>query len=84
MAVAEDQHNISAAFIPSNIACACQATPITLCWDNNAILEETPTGLGITHITNGIVVQLCVLSAPSEDMTATEPAICHSSRKSSI
>ena len=84
-AVAEDQlrhHNHSAAFIPSNIA--CQATPITLCWDNNDILEETPAGPGTTHVTNGIVVQRRVLSAPPEDMTATEPAQCHSSHKRSI
>ena len=83
--VAEDQlrqHNLSAAFIPSNIA--RQATPITLCRDNNDILEEIPTGLGTSHVTNGIVGQHRFLPAPPEDMMATEPAICRSSRKRSI
>ena len=51
----EQQHQ--AAFIPSNID---PTSYVTFCWDNNDILEETASGLGTTHCTNGIVVQRCV------------------------
>ena len=31
--------------------------PATLAWDNNDLLEETLSGRGTTHCTNGIVIQ---------------------------
>ena len=41
-------------FIPSNID---TRSPVVFCWDNNDISEETATGAGTTHCTNGIVIQ---------------------------
>jgi hypothetical protein len=29
----------------------------TMIWDNNDLCEETLTGVGTTHVTNGIIVQ---------------------------
>jgi len=43
--------------VPSNIA---PNVPVTFVWDNNDIREETATGKGTTHCTNGIVVQAAV------------------------
>ena len=55
-AMAEKQLELQkdqATLIPSNIN---SLSFVTLCWDNNDILEETPSGMG-THCTNGITVQ---------------------------
>jgi hypothetical protein len=41
-------------FIPSNIR---SGNFLTFCWDSNDINEETLTGEGTTHCTNGIIVQ---------------------------
>ena len=41
-------------FVPSNINPSMFAT---FCWDNNDINEETLSGAGTTHCTNGIVIQ---------------------------
>ena len=43
--------------VPSNIV---PNVPATFVWDNNDIREETATGKGTTHCTNGIVVQAAV------------------------
>ena len=40
--------------IPANIV---PSSYITLCWDNNDIAEETSSGQGTTHCTNGIIVE---------------------------
>ena len=34
--------------------------PVVMCWDNNDINEETLTGHGTTHCTNGILIQRSV------------------------
>ena len=41
-------------FVPSNID---RTQPVVFCWDNNYLQEETPSGGGTTHCTNGIVIQ---------------------------
>ena len=41
-------------FVPSNIS---PLTHVTFCWDYNVINEETLSGAGTTHCTNGIVIQ---------------------------
>ena len=41
-------------FIPRNIH---PNVPVVFCWDNNDINEETLSGHGTTHCTNGIVIQ---------------------------
>ncbi len=47
----------NANIIPSNIT---PHVPVTFVWDNNDIREETATGEGTTHCTNGIVIQAVV------------------------
>ena len=42
------------AFVPSSIK---PCSFVQVCWDNNDVLEETLTGTGTTHCTNGIAVQ---------------------------
>ena len=41
-------------YIPENISAGA---PITLVWDNNDFGEETLSGKGTTHNTNGIIIQ---------------------------
>ena len=41
-------------FVPSNIS---RQSSVVFCWDNNDFMEETQSGLGTTHCTNGIVIQ---------------------------
>ena len=54
------QQEAHMATVPSNI----KPFGFTVfCWDNNDILEETPSGAGTTHCTNGIVVQRQVSTA---------------------
>ena len=69
--ICEREHH--GAVIPSNI----QPTSfITLCWDNNDIAEETASGLGTTHCTNGIVVQrqvTTVLPKPHKAQVTDQP-----------
>lgn len=50
--LAKQEHQ--AAFVPSNIT---RDSFVVLCWDNNDINEETLTGAGTTHCTNGIAIQ---------------------------
>ena len=63
------------AFLPSNIHAGGY---VSLCWDNNDLLEETKTGTGTTHCTNGIVVQRLVTpvvsSAPCSQNVASNSA----------
>ena len=42
--------------------------PVVMCWDNNDINEETLTGHGTTHCTNGILIQRSV--PPGVDATS--------------
>ena len=71
-----------AAFIPSNID---PTLYVTFCWDNNDILEETASGLGTTHCTNGIVVQRCVDScAPPPPTGPHQPEVHFDKRRRSI
>ena len=50
----------------------CQEkVPGILCWDNNDIQEETYSGKGTTHCTNGIVIQRKVHGCNSKPGTST-------------
>ena len=40
--------------MPSNID---RTANVVFCWDNNDFAEETPSGSGTTHCTNGIIIQ---------------------------
>ena len=42
-------------FVPTNISKGKGF--VHFCWDNNDINEETPSGSGTTHCTNGIIIQ---------------------------
>ena len=42
-----------ASYTPPNIQ---PSVPVVTCWDTN-INEETPSGHGTTHCTNGIIIQ---------------------------
>ena len=42
-------------FIPSNISLSSNVF-VSFCWDNNDIAEETLSGKGTTHCTNGILL----------------------------
>ncbi|KAK2561691.1 hypothetical protein P5673_015048 [Acropora cervicornis] len=64
---AKEQHGI---IVPS--ACS-MGVPAVFCWDNNDLLEETLSGKGTTHCTNGIVIQRKPLTcAPPPEMAAQE------------
>ena len=49
-------------YIPSNID---HRSPFIFCWDNNDLVEETLSGKGTTHCTNGIVIQRKVGDCPA-------------------
>ena len=55
-ALAEEQLRRQEAgdLLPSNID--TRGTTVSFCWDNNDICEETLSGLGTTHCTNGIAI----------------------------
>ena len=57
-------------FVPSNIS---PLSHVTYSWDNNEINEETLSGAGTTHCTNGIVIQRLVHTAcwPPPPQTAS-------------
>ena len=55
-------------FVPSYISPLSFAT---FCWDNNDIIEETLSGQGTTHCTNGIVVQRQVQFAANQPYPTT-------------
>ena len=55
---------------------------VTLCWDNNDTLEETPSGMGTTHCTNGIAVQRRVQTAMAQPLLTKPP--WHKSRRRSV
>ena len=50
----ESHHDI---FIPQNINLN---RPAVFCYDNNDLQEETLSGMGTTHCTNGIIIQRTV------------------------
>ena len=49
--------------LPANIV---KNVPVSFVFDNNDFSEETPSGHGTTHCTNGIILQVRVLTAKSE------------------
>ena len=49
-----NQNNADDVYLPSNIN---PSQRVSLCFDNNDINEETLTGSGTTHCTNGIALQ---------------------------
>ena len=59
-------------FVPSNIQ---PGTPfVQVCWVNNDLLEETLTGIGTTHCTNGIAIQRQVqLAMPQTQSVPMQP-----------
>ena len=62
------QHQISSPTnLPSNIS---KTSPVVFCWDNNDLLEDTRTGTGTTHCTNGIVMQRQVAAAAPAQVQA--------------
>ena len=83
-ATAEKQiqaQQLQAAFIPSDIS---RMSYVTFCWDSNDILQETPSGRGTTHCTNGIAVQRQVFtfSPPPTDANGKHtPAQMQTSHK---
>ena len=65
------QQQQQTAFVPSNIS---KGSFVHFCWDNNDINEETLSGRGTTHCTNGIAIQRRVLvqcMQPEESHTVT-------------
>ena len=52
--------------------------PVVMCWDNTDINEETLSGHGTTHCTNGIIIQRAVqpsgaaASGPRAQTTSTK------------
>ena len=68
-ALAEQQLNRGENFIPSIIE---PKVPITLVWDNNDFREETLSGKGTTHNTNGIIIQRQSNSPVSTSEISTE------------
>ena len=58
--------------VPSNIQPATSF--VQVCWDNNDLLEETLTGIGTTHCTNGIAMQRQVqLAMPQTQSVPMQP-----------
>ena len=59
-------------FVPSNIQPGTSF--VQVCWDNNDLLEETLTGIGTTHCTNGIAIQRQVqLAMPQTQSVPMQP-----------
>ena len=65
-------------YLPTNIS---TASPVVFCWDNNDLAEETLSGAGTTHCTNGILIQhqqggssqaSCIRSAAHSDCPERE------------
>ena len=52
--VIAQQKDYAGVCIPTNIT---KSSFVSFSWDNNDINEETLTGCGTTHGTNGIVIQ---------------------------
>ena len=67
--LAQQEHQ--AAFVPSNIT---RDSFVVFCWDNNDINEETLTGAGTTHCTNGIAIQRLVQTAQQAPTPLPETA----------
>ncbi|XP_065185837.1 uncharacterized protein LOC135816571 [Sycon ciliatum] len=66
--------------LPSNIK-AGNGT-VFFCWDNNDLVEETLTGMGTTHCTNGIVIQHPTASnVPDTAQPQLVPAVGSSKKK---
>ena len=59
-------------FVPSNIS---RESSVVFCWDNNDLMEETQTGYGTTHCTNGIVIQRRVLAAEANTPAPSVPSV---------
>ena len=62
------QRDSTRVFVPSNIM---SSSFVHLAWDNNDLIEETLTGLGTTHCTNGIAIQRQVHIAQSKELPGT-------------
>ena len=61
--------------------------PTTVIWDNNDFREETPTGEGTTHNTNGLLVQRIVCvddGTKSIPCINRSPSICPKPRSASL
>ena len=76
-ALAELQLLRGDAYIPSNITAQFQAT---LVWDNNDFGEETLSGKGTTHNTNGIIIQRPITC----DVSVSETVSLQRTRKRSL
>ena len=58
------QRDSARPFVPSNIT---PSSFVHLAWDNNDIIEETLSGLGTTHCTNGIAIRRQVHIAKTQE-----------------
>ena len=59
-------------FVPSNIQPGTSFVQVLVCWDD--LLEETLTGIGTTHCTNGIAIQRQVqLAMPQTQSVPMQP-----------
>ena len=50
-------------FLLSNIDCT---QPVVFCWDHNDLMEETASGDGTTHCTNGVIIHRRQSTAPHQ------------------
>lgn len=74
-AVAEDEENERS--LPSS---SLRKSFATFCWDNNDLQEETLSGRGTTHCTNGIVVQRTP-QPPGDNELDSEDGSCSNARQ---
>lgn len=58
------QNGESSTYIPENIDRSSAASAVIFCWDNNDLAEETLSGAGTTHCTNGIIIQRQLSARP--------------------
>ena len=67
-------------FVPSNID---PMQPAIYCWDNIDFREETPSGAGTTHCTNGIIIQRSIAntSQPQPTLQAEPDSSATKSKK---
>ena len=63
------QKGESSIYISENIDRSSCATVVIFCWDNNDLAEETLSGAGTTHCTNGIIIQRQLTSRRSAAAT---------------
>lgn len=67
--------------VPSNISTTANKV-CHLVWDNFDINEETPSGLGTTHSTRGIVVQELVQTDATEPNNVCDPVVAKTKERS--